>query len=395
VSQWNCGVEQHVSGPARICATISKLVVVSLAVVFLVTAAVAAPVDEDTARLAADRWSAARTSRGLSAPAFRTPPPATSIVRGATSIVRGDITLAYIYQAAKDGFVLVAGDDMLSPILAYSEDNPFDPEVPAVAALLTCLEQHLEALEAEDAPASPGWATPLAGSEDAPAEGAPVGPLLTSIWHQQDPYNRQCPIDVDDGRRCIVGCVATAMAQVMRFHGHPARGNGSHSYEWDGQTLSADFETDYDWANMADSVTASSPQEQIDAVAQLCYHCGVSVDMQYGRGSSGAFRTDILPAFVRYFLYDPAIQYIRRSSYTDVEWFDFMEVEIGASRPVMYIMINDLWQGHAIVLDGTDDTAGMYVHLNMGWGGYSDGWYSITDFPDTWEYPVMWKSSWR
>ena len=366
-------------GPAQICGTISKSLLVSLALVLLLAAAAAAPVDEGTARAAADSWLTARNSKGLAAPAFKAPPPAASIVRDGT-------TLAYIYQGGNDGFILVAGDDMLSPILAHSEGNPFDPEVPAVAALLTCLEQRLEALAAEGASSSPEWAALFTGSASAPLDGAALGPLLTSTWHQQDPYNRQCPIDIDDGRRCIVGCVATAMSQVLRFHNHPARGNGSHSYEWDGQTLSADFETDYDWANMPNYLASYSTQEEIDAVAQLCYHCGVSVDMNYGRGASSAYAIDILPAFVRYFLYDPAIRYIRRSSYTDVEWFDCMEVEIGASRPVVYTMTNDLWQGHAIVLDGTDDTAGMYVHLNMGWGGTSDGWYSITDFPGTWEY---------
>jgi hypothetical protein len=114
-----------------------------------------------------------------------------------------------------------------------------------------------------------------------------VGPLITTNWHQGTPYNNDCPMGTNG--RCVVGCVATAMSQILAFWHSPASGTGSHSYTWSGDyscgghtgggVLSADYSDPYDWANMPNAVYTSSPQAQQDAVAELCYEVGVSVNM--------------------------------------------------------------------------------------------------------------------
>ncbi len=352
----------------------------------LLTTAPAGPVSEEEAREAAIGWTqAVEGALGVDMPAIGEGTPGIALL-GEGRIV------AHVFEGFYDGFVMVAADDLLSPILAYSEDTRFDPDVPAAAILLEAAAFRLRELEGEEAAFHPGWEAVSKAGLPAEGEDGRIGPLLSSRWKQGDPYNRLCPYDVLNGGRSVVGCVATSMAQVMHFHQHPPRGTGEHSYVWrEGtayeQELSANFDTEYDWENMPNWISASSPQAEIDAVAKLCYHCGVSVDMDYSSQGSGAAMGLARRALYTYFFYWDTSSYERRHNYTDAEWFDLMEGEIGAARPVLYGMYNASDEGHAIVLDGTDDSGGlMFVHLNMGWGGYSDGWYAIGDFPDTWEY---------
>ena len=300
--------------------------------------------------------------------------------------------VGYLFPGDSGGFVLVAADDVLSPVLAYSEGTDFDPTVPVAALILKCMAARLEGLELEGALADGMWETlgedgEEGGEEPLGAYGQ-FGPLLDSTWSQGNPYNRDCPIDPNTMQRSVVGCVATAMAQLMRFHGCPVTGKGEHFYERWGDVISADFEVDYDWANMPTYVSIFSPDEKIEAVAELSYHCGVAVDMMYSSSGSGAYLSDAAQAFWRYFSYMPYFTMKYRSSYSSAEWFGMMQVEISDERPVIYGIRDELGRGHAIVLDGTDDD-GMFVHLNLGWGGMSDGWYSIDNFafpspPSTW-----------
>ncbi len=352
----------------------------------IVGAGYAAPVGEREAGSAAANWARVKgVGRGKGMPAIGEASP------GLPLYGRGR-RVGYLYEDAEAGFVVAGADDLLSPVLAYSEDTPFDPDVPVAALFLESVAVRLGRLEKQGAGRNPRWEAMFEDGGDVLGAGGRLGPLLTSTWSQGNPYNQMCPEDPTHGdQRSVVGCVATATAQIMRFHGHPLRGVGSHSYYWPrgGIDLYADFDTTYSWGDMPDRLTVSSPQAEIDAVAKLSYHCGVSVNMQYSATGSSASLNAARNALSNYFLYLPSSQYVYRRNYTDGEWFSVMDGEISASQPVLYGVFTQSGGGHGIVLDGTDDSGGMYVHLNMGWGGYSDGWYSITDFTfggNDWNY---------
>ncbi|MFH1844845.1 MAG: C10 family peptidase [bacterium] len=210
---------------------------------------------------------------------------------------------------------------------------------------------------------------------------AGAGPLLTTTWHQSAPYNNDCP--PGDGGRCLVGCVATATAQVMRYHAWPPAGRLTKTYYWPGDSscgggsagrhLFADFNDTYDWANMPDNCTLGSPQAEQDAVAELCYEVGIAHWMHYGVCGSGAFPHDaahLLPAF---FGYRNTTARENRADYTAATWFDLIRTEIDAGRPMVYGIT-----GHAIVCDGWSDTGGIDLyHINYGWNDSHTTWYAV------------------
>jgi len=197
-----------------------------------------------------------------------------------------------------------------------------------------------------------------------------VGPLLTTTWNQWPYYNDFCPPGTP------TGCVATAMAQIMKYHNHPAQGTGSHSYSHATYgTLSADFgATTYQWNNMPSSLTAGSTPEQKNAVATLMYHCGVAVEMNYTPSVSLANSYSFKYALPTYFKYDGGIDLKQRSEYfgNDAGWHDLLKNELDAGRPIFYAGASSTG-GHAFVCDGYDD--GGCFHFNWGWSGSGDGWY--------------------
>lgn len=298
------------------------------------------------------------------------------------------------------GFVLLSTDDAITPILAYSLTSPFAADrLPAnVSAWMAGYERHIAAGMPETPSVSAEWGAldhtvgRAPDTRQIPAGTRSVSPLLTSTWNQYPLYNDSCPIGWSELDTCyehsVVGCVATATAQVMRYWGHPARGTGRHSYYYDyydsNSRLSVNFASAaYDWANMPDSLTASSTAAEVRAVAQLCYHVGVAVEMGYSPDGSGAYIIDYgygyasaEDALKRYFGYSKKLTGIDSYYYDYDEWVDELKEELDRARPVIYAAAdtNDAG-GHAFVLDGYD--AQDRFHVNWGWGGYCDGYYAI------------------
>ena len=197
-----------------------------------------------------------------------------------------------------------------------------------------------------------------------------VGPLLSTTWFQMSPYNMLCPSG------CMTGCVATAMAQVMRYWNFPAFGIGSHSYYDDTGygPLNADFgNTRYDWNNMPDRLTAGSSADEKRAVATLMYHCGVAVDMHYGTMESGSTNEKAADAFSRWFRYRPT-RHLYKGSMSNDEWTDTLIAELQQGHPILYGG-NGPAGGHCFVCDGFN--AQRYLHFNMGEDGEADGFYLI------------------
>lgn len=282
----------------------------------------------------------------------------------------------YVFTT-ESSFVLVAADDRVQPILGYSLDGKFDTEnIPD--NMRAWVEDYSDAIcyainhqtRASDE-VTQQW-TELEMGVNSPRAEVMVEPLIQTKWDQYSPYNLMCPSGT------VTGCVATAMAQVMKYWNYPSHGIGSHEYAWNEQTLRADFgATYYDWSNMADTYSSSSTTIQRQAVATLMYHCGVSVNMNYGpasTGGSGAATSTVADALKIYFNYSSEIQYLYRSGYSDEEWIAMLKAELNRDHPIQYNGKASKG-GHSFVCDGynSDD----YFHFNWGWSGANDGYYSI------------------
>ena len=296
------------------------------------------------------------------------PAPMTVAYTATSSNSSADNLLYVINRDRDNGFVVVAGDDAVAnPVLGYTDSGSFSYDK---------IPDNLKWWLGEYARQIEYMTTHGITSAPAPTFESNAGPLITTRWNQYEPYNNLCPIKQNE--RVVTGCVATAMAQVINYYEWPKQGTGSHSYEWNGQTLSADFgSTTYDWDNMADIYDGSNSEAENDAVATLMYHCGVSVDMNYdisANGGSGAFSRDVLTALVEYFGYASDVILKSRDYYSYNEWLGMLKAEIDARRPIYY-SAQSTSGGHAFVLDGYNTDG--YFHVNWGWGGLSDGYYQI------------------
>lgn len=221
----------------------------------------------------------------------------------------------------------------------------------------------------------------LARGEFAPREQ--VGPLLTTIWHQFEPYFDYCPMG--DGGRCVVGCVATATAQTMRYWAWPPVGVGGSCHDWNGdqscgghtpgEELCADYSDPYDWENMPDGCYGGCTPEEEDALAELNYEVGVGELIDYGFCGSGGLMSMVNFVLAEYFRYDPGLTTEWRGNYLAEGWFALIQSEINPGRPMVYAYI-----GHALVCDGWRDTGPQNeIHMNYGWGGGYNAWYAIDE----------------
>lgn len=203
-----------------------------------------------------------------------------------------------------------------------------------------------------------------------------VTPLLTSKWSQSAPYNEWLNNLINDGFYYPTGCSAAALAQVMYYWKYPPSGQGSNSYEWTGGgTLSADFNHTYHWDRMIDDYSSGSTQDQQDAVGELMSDVGRAINMQYATGGSAAqLYTNNAP--VTFFKYSPSLITIRRSDFNSTaDWFEIFRAQLN-SRLVVPLAVYPFT--HAVVIDGyrTDNYLSI-VHVNIGWGGLYDGYYSL------------------
>jgi hypothetical protein len=214
------------------------------------------------------------------------------------------------------------------------------------------------------------------------------GPLLTTTWHQSAPYNNDCPWG--DGGRTVVGCVATATAQIMAYYQWPPQGTGTHAFYWNGdnscggstapQLLEVDFSDPYDWANVVNACGSCTPEQEA-AVAELCYEVGVAFNMDYGRCGSGAYTADVQNVLPDHFRYLDIIEKHDRIDYNLVAYSDIIKTEIMAARPAQYRIYS-----HSIVCDGWREVGTEFqIHLNYGWGGGSNSWYVIDNLHCPWE----------
>lgn len=266
----------------------------------------------------------------------------------------------YVFNNDAGGFVIIAGDDAVTPVLGYTSTGSFDAEnLPdGLKDLLKSYERQIAALG--DSYVANQTATRAAFT------GEKL--LNTAKWNQNEPFNKYTPNNYP------TGCVATAGAIVMKHHGYPAKGTGSHSYTWNGKTLTANFELGYDWANMPakyDVTTAAA----FDGVARLMADLGVAVEMKYNKTGSGSYIGDLVTALQKYYGYSKLSHLMAIEDVGAEAWNGRLRDEIDANRPVLYAASDpNTGGGHAFVIDGYKDES---FSVNWGWGGLCDGFYKI------------------
>lgn len=282
----------------------------------------------------------------------------------------------YVYSVPTGGFILVAGDDRAYPILGYSEQGIFDMEnIPVNTSYwLEGYCSEIEHLIRTDSKATgttqKKWNELSAGQH---SKAAKTLNLNTALWGQGDPYNFYCPKQGDD--LCVTGCVATAIGIVMNHYQWPKKGQGSHTYlaKELRRRITADFNVEYDWANMLYDYRDGWQEKQRDAVATLLYHCGVAVEMNYTSTTSWA--NVLVDNLKKYFDYHPAARYLVRDCYTDKDWITMLKNELDQDRPVLYRgMSKD--ESHLFVCDGYDSNN--FFHMNWGWNGYWNGFFILS-----------------
>lgn len=270
-----------------------------------------------------------------------------------------------------NGFVIVNAHGTCEEpaVIGYAHEGSFDIDnIPP--AFAWCLSQYQQCGIA--------WR-----SNGAAEKWSDVGPLLTTQWNQRKPFDGAIPVLDTDGKPFLTGCVATATAQIMKYHNCPQQGTGSNSYTFayndshNGYTIGefdADFSTtEYDWGNMLDIYDEGYSDTEASAVATLMYHVGVAGNAAYGTDMTGGSDRYTATALYRNFGYDKSIRRAERKYYTDEDWAELVYGELAEQRPVLYTGFSSQ-VGHTFVCDGYSD--GLF-HINWGWGGYCDGFFAL------------------
>lgn len=286
-------------------------------------------------------------------------------------------TTYYVYNKADKGFVIIAADNTVDPVLGYSFENSFDPDNMS-DGLVYWLD---ECLSAEIAYYRATNAAPVFSNDIRPTAGTLVVAHQTAQWNQGGPYNGESP--VIDGHKTITGCVATAAAIKARFHKWPYKGSGkSPAYTYfcedagHNVTIPAnELGRVYDYDNMPLVYTGSATSAQNAAVAALMYDLGHVAKMMFGYDTgSGAYTSTLCNGMKTYMHYSKDAKYVSRYSNLN-SWYADLLKELKEVGPIIYDGHGN--GGHCFIFDGmTEDN---YVRVNWGWGGTNNGLFRITD----------------
>ncbi|MFU8844740.1 MAG: C10 family peptidase [Bacteroidales bacterium] len=310
----------------------------------------------------------------------------------------GSRLIGYYFGVKPSGYIVVSLRKELAPVKAYDDRFTLDPEAEGgmTDLIKTAMMGIIETIESKLGPVesiNPATLSGITEIDYVPSWNYITGyvqgmiqkdtvvtdnylqgaVLLTSQWHQFPPYNNECPnsnppCTTTSNGRTLVGCVATAGAQIMKY------------WSWPPYRAGAPFNDPYDWANMVDDATTSSPAAVQAAVAELSAEVGVAVGMSYGCNGSSAVTADMVNVYKVTFAYHTSCTYTFRSDHSAIGWFDLIKWNINANRPIQYRVI-----GHSIVCDGWDEIGSpvtrMY-HMNYGWIDQSaTTWYTLDALP--------------
>jgi hypothetical protein len=285
--------------------------------------------------------------------------------------------LYYVFNRGEgEGFVIASADDSTYPVLGYTSEGDFDYTQlpPNMKWWLGWITSQLEDLAANPVPAA------KRAPKNAPTHPA-IAAMVTTRWNQGAPYNDECPKH-KSGERCVTGCVATAMAQLLYFQRAKSvteTQKDMPAYETNGiQVPGVPAGSTIDWDNMIDNYGGSSTAKQRKAVAELMRYCGVGLNMMYGissEGGSAAYSYKVVDALKDYFGYGNSVKLINTDNPGTDAWDKTLYNELEHGRP-FYLSGHNADGGHAFVCDGYDGN--QCFHINWGWGGSSDGNYMLS-----------------
>lgn len=285
----------------------------------------------------------------------------------------------YVFNdKANGGYVVISGEERMPDVLAYSYDGSFDADnLPCnMQAWMEEYAEQVKYLRAHPEAKVKKRAT---------TERESIEPLLTCKFNQRHPYNNNCP--VVNGKHCVTGCVATAMAQIMYYYQWPKQTTDvipGYVTKTNGIDMPAIPITTIDWSKILKQYNSNSSGEQANAISTLMLLCGTSVQMNYDLEGSGAHLAAAAYAFRYYWGYDDQLE--RVNHFYGSEWEQMMYDELKDRRPILYEgFIINTETGHAFVLDGYADG---YFHINWGWGG-DESYVLMTDTEGWREYVSM------
>lgn len=294
-----------------------------------------------------------------------------------TTLTPAGSPAVYVFgHADSDGYMLLSADDAAVPMLGYAEYGEFDTKAmpPAMKWWLDEYGRQIE-FAATHGHSAPGGETAALVRSRAGREA--IAPMISTHWDQVEPFNEMCPLMGTE--RTYTGCVATAMAQVMKYWNYPARGTGSISYtaETLQKKLTMDFSTrPFEWDKMVDDyLPGQYTDETADAVAYLMKACGYAVKMDYSTDASGALAMYIPRALTHYFGYDGNALYTLRAYHSAAEWETLIYDNLKNVGPLLYGGSSNIGGGHSFVCDGYSTDG--YFHFNWGWTGMSDGYFAL------------------
>lgn len=301
----------------------------------------------------------------------------------------GNLPAFYVFNSTdQKGFVIIAGDDVVMPVLGYSFTNSFvvDGMPSNLKSWMNGLKEQINEARETGLNTSDVVYEAWRGVSDM-TTGDVVKQYQTAEWDQESPYNTLCP--KIEGTQTVTGCVATAISILMRYHQWPNAGTGTlpaYSYEAlvsgakiyqnvSGRTLGHT----YAWNDMPLQYDRNSSEISKNEVATLMYDCGVMAQSQFNIASAGGTGASTLTAvhgLAEYMNYNKSMLCLRREWYSDAEWIQMLENEIMTVGPVLYGGATLSNEGHQFILDGytTED----YFRVNWGWSGYSNGYFLIS-----------------
>jgi len=296
-----------------------------------------------------------------------------------------NVPALFVYVCAnRPGYIILSADYAAAPVFGYSFVSGWDEAlaVPVFRDMLNNFTEQVsyarankmkptdEVLQEWELYSSEYFNKSNSGLKN-------LSPILQTTWNQGCYYNDLCPEDIQGPcGRVWAGCVATAMAQVMKFHNWPPQGQGSNIYiPYSGNygTLSANFgQTTYNWDDMPNSLNENTNNFE---AARLQLHCGISVEMNYGWDGSGAHTSKTATSLVEYFKYADYLAHMEKDLFSNSLWAEILRTEVHSDRPVLYRGYGS-GGGHAFVCDGYQ---GSNFHFNLGWGGAANGYYSLAN----------------
>ncbi|MCI5189736.1 MAG: DUF1566 domain-containing protein, partial [Candidatus Electrothrix sp. AS4_5] len=307
---------------------------------------------------------------------------ASQMIKSIETFTASDGYLVYVVQLTPQGFLILNSDDRLPLTVSYSADSTVNLTDDPQNAFRAMLLDYCERMTKKLANWSPNLSSDIKSMEESAAEDELYGPFLETTWNQNNPYNLLLPLDPSGSEyydyRVPVGCTPTAYAQILHFHRWPYHGLGSSSYSDDNGNItgshSAEFSDSYDWALMENSYDPwnTEPASSKDAVAELMYELGVAAKVDYEHDGTAGNHWVLGNQLGRYFFFE-SINYHTTQS----DLITPMETDLRAGFPCVVSIPN-----HAVVADGllVDEGITTY-HINYGWGGENNGWFSADGVP--------------